>query len=72
SKMYSKSHITPFAGMRFAGRIAGTFVRGRCVFGTSRLAAHGLPAGRRDMRLAEDGWMTDTPGYGKFIQWGYA
>ncbi len=33
SAMLSKSRITPFAGMRLSGRIIGTFLRGRRVFG---------------------------------------
>ena len=33
STMFSKSRITPFAGMPLSGRILGTFVRGNRVFG---------------------------------------
>lgn len=71
-KMYSKSHITPFAGMRLAGAVAGTFVRGTCVFGTSRLATNSLPAELASAPLTADGALVGAPGYGKFIQWGYA
>ncbi|HWR12316.1 MAG TPA: amidohydrolase family protein [Rectinemataceae bacterium] len=39
ASMYSKSRITPFAGMRLAGRIKGTFVRGSRVYGAGGILA---------------------------------
>jgi dihydroorotase-like cyclic amidohydrolase len=39
ASMYSKNRITPFAGMRLAGRIAGTFVRGSRVYGAGGILA---------------------------------
>lgn len=71
SGMLSKSHITPYAGMRLAGTIAGTFVRGRCVFGTSRLLARKAPGILHAAGLPGNGAILAHPGYGKFIQWGY-
>ncbi|MCE1196446.1 amidohydrolase family protein [bacterium] len=64
SAMYSKSVITPFAGLRLAGRIAGTFVRGTRVYATPRLAARGVGPGAHGRILA-------APGSGKHITWGY-
>ena len=62
--MFSKSVITPFAGMRLAGKIAGTFVRGSRAYATPRLAARGgVPASR--------GRILAAPGSGKHITWGY-
>jgi dihydroorotase-like cyclic amidohydrolase len=64
SAMFSKSKITPFAGMRLAGRIVATFVRGEKVFenlGTS--SPPGVPP--------HGGRILAQPGSGKFIQWGY-
>lgn len=71
SAMLSKSAITPFAGMRLAGRIAGTFVRGACVFGGPRLAAKGAPMALAKAVNSNDGTMLALPGSGKFIKWGY-
>jgi dihydroorotase-like cyclic amidohydrolase len=70
--MFSKSRITPFAGMRLAGKIAGTFVRGSCVFGSSRLAARGAPAALSGAAGSDEGRILAAPGSGKFIQWGYS
>jgi dihydroorotase-like cyclic amidohydrolase len=64
SAMYSKSVITPFAGMRLAGRIAGTFVRGTRVYATPRLASR---AGGQNAH----GRILAAPGSGKHITWGY-
>jgi allantoinase len=84
TKMESKSRITPFDGMRLAGRIVGTFVRGSCVFGTERLAAYVSPDARDTQmkvmvpaavaaaRGFGSGKVCGTPGNGKFIKWGYA
>ncbi|HOV94652.1 MAG TPA: amidohydrolase family protein [Spirochaetales bacterium] len=73
AKMYSKSHITPFAGMRLAGAVVGTFVRGSCVFGSRRLVASGsVPSELVSKVISADGAIVGSPGYGKFIQWGYA
>lgn len=73
AKMYSKSHITPFAGMRLAGAVVGTFVRGSCVFGSRRLVASGsVPSDLASKVVSTDGAIVGTLGYGKFIQWGYA
>ncbi len=58
SRMESKSTITPFAGMRLSGRIAGTYLRGARVFGTPRL-------------LLESGTTASGPGAGRFLTWGY-
>lgn len=69
--MLSKSRITPFAGMRLAGRIAGTFVRGSLVYGTSRLLAKTAP---REIRAAAPplgGGILVEPGQGRFLTWGY-
>jgi len=71
SAMLSKSTITPFAGMRLAGRIAGTFVRGACAFGTARLVAKGAPATLAKASNSSDGKILALPGSGKFIKWGY-
>ena len=70
--MFSKSHVTPFAGMRLAGRIACTFVRGGCVFGTSGLAAKGRLPPQRGLGPADGGSIMALPGSGKFLQWGYS
>ncbi len=64
SAMFSKNAITPFAGMRLAGRIAGTFVRGSRAYATPRLAARGGVPAQRGRILA-------APGSGKHITWGY-
>jgi allantoinase len=64
SAMFSKSGITPFAGLRLAGRIAGTFVRGSRAYATPRLAARGGAPASRGRILA-------APGSGKHITWGY-
>jgi len=69
--MFSKSRITPFAGMRLAGRIAGTFVRGNCAFGTPRLLAKRRPSSLRGFDPAERGSIPALPGSGNFIKWGY-
>lgn len=69
--MFSKSHITPFAGMRLAGRIAGTFVRGNCAFGAPRLLAKGVPLSLRGFAPADRGSIAALQGSGKFLQWGY-
>ncbi|MFA5852610.1 MAG: amidohydrolase family protein [Spirochaetales bacterium] len=71
STMLSKSTITPFAGMRLAGRIAGTFVRGTCAFGTTRLVAKGAPATLAKALNSRDEKILALPGSGKFIKWGY-
>jgi len=70
-RMLSKSHITPFAGMRLAGRIAGTFVRGSCVFGTSRLLARGAPEHIAQAAPDAEGSILAEPGSGRFVTWGY-
>ncbi len=70
--MFSKSSITPFAGMRLEGRIAGTFVRGACVFGTPRLGGRSSPAGMGQAFGAGKARILALPGSGKFIKWGYA
>lgn len=57
--MMSKSVITPFAGMRLAGRIAGTMLRGKLVHETERLGP-GISGARYG-----------KPGYGRFLTWGY-
>ncbi|HEY9054203.1 MAG TPA: amidohydrolase family protein, partial [Rectinemataceae bacterium] len=41
--MFSKSAISPFSGMRLAGSVAGTFVRGACAFARPRLLAGAPP-----------------------------
>jgi allantoinase len=64
SAMFSKSVITPFAGLRLAGRIAGTFVRGTRVYATPRLASR---AGGQNAH----GRILAAPGSGKHITWGY-
>lgn len=70
SSMMSKSTITPFAGMRLAGRIEGTFVRGQCVFAGQLLAAR--LGGTMHATLTSDaGAILARPGYGRFITWGY-
>lgn len=62
--MFSKSKITPFAGMRLAGRIVATFVRGEKVFENKSISSSfgGAPQGGRILA---------QPGSGKFLQWGY-
>jgi len=69
--MFSKSHVTPFAGMRLAGRIACTFVRGGCVFGTPRFAAKGRLPPPRGPGPADGGSILALPGSGNFLKWGY-
>jgi dihydroorotase-like cyclic amidohydrolase len=69
--MLCKNKITPFAGMRLAGSVAGTFLRGDCVYSSPRLAA-----GRGGSRAAGGiGFVRPgivaSPGSGKFIRWGY-
>ncbi|MCX7028426.1 MAG: amidohydrolase family protein [Spirochaetes bacterium] len=71
ARMFSKSHITPFAGMRFAGRIAGTFVRGSCVFGSTRLLRKEAPGRITEAKPPEDGKILAEPGSGRFLTWGY-
>ncbi len=69
--MMSKSHISPFTGMRLAGRIAGTFVRGSCVYATPCLSAKGLVSTNRTRPGQSQGWINASPGSGKFLRWGY-
>lgn len=69
--MMSKSHISPFTGMRLAGRIVGTFVRGSCVYATPCLSAKGLVSAGRTRPGHAQGWIHATPGSGKFLRWGY-
>ena len=69
--MLSKSRITPFAGMRFAGKIAGTFVRGNPVFATSRLLRKGAPEKIARAAPDADGLILAEPGSGRFLTWGY-
>ncbi len=68
--MFSKSSITPFAGMRLAGHIEGTFVRGSCVYASVRLAAALRTTCKGAMSNAA-GTICSSPGYGKFLTWGY-
>ncbi len=68
--MFSKSSITPFADMRFAGQIEGTFVRGACVYASVRLAA-ALRIHREGAMSNAAGAICSSPGYGKFLTWGY-
>jgi dihydroorotase-like cyclic amidohydrolase len=68
--MFSKNSITPFAEMRFAGNIEGTFVRGECVYASVRLAA-ALRAPRENTLSHETGVICAKPGFGKFLIWGY-
>jgi len=68
-KMFSKSQISPFAGMRFAGRIAGTFVRGELVYGTSRLHTGNIPHSISKHQLSAEGTIVAAQGYGKNLQW---
>jgi len=67
--MFSKSKITPFAGMRFAGRIVGTFVRGELVYGTSRLLGGNIPHSIRKHQLSASGTIVAAQGYGNNLQW---
>ncbi len=60
--MLCKNKITPFNGMRLAGSVAGTFVRGNCVFAS--------PSFARRLNAAEAGILA-SPGSGIFIRWGY-
>jgi len=69
--MMSKSHISPFTGMRLAGRIAGSFVRGSCVYATPCLSAKGLVSINRTRPGNAQGWIHAAPGSGKFLRWGY-
>lgn len=81
ASMFSKSRITPFARMRLSGRIAGSFVRGTCAYGTPRLSAKKAPAvlaralldtGMEETRgQGGEGKILVPPGSGKFIHWGY-
>lgn len=68
--MFSKNTITPFAGMRLAGQIEGTFVRGDCVYASARMAA-ALHAPLRATLSNEAGAICPSPGFGKFLTWGY-
>ena len=69
--MLSMSRITPFAGMRLAGRIAGTFVRGKPVFASSRLLAKQAPDDIAKAAPDPDGKILAEPGSGRFLTWGY-
>ena len=69
--MFSKSRITPFAGMRLAGRIAGTFLRGNCVFGTPRLPAKATLPSLCGLDPSVQGNIIASPGSGNFLKWGY-
>lgn len=68
-KMLSKSQISPFAGMRFAGRIVGTFVRGELVYGTSRLLRRNIPHTLSKHELSDSGTIVAAQGYGKNLRW---
>lgn len=59
--LLSKGTITPFEGMRLAGYVRATYVRGALVWDASAadMAGH-----------AADG-IVAQPGHGKFIRWGY-
>jgi len=70
AQMFSKNSITPFAGMRLAGNIEGTFVRGECVYASIRLAA-ALGSSRENILSHEAGAIRAKPGFGKFLTWGY-
>lgn len=70
SHMMSKSTITPFASMRLSGRIEGTFVRGSCVYASSRLAAS-IGAKDEPILKNESGAILIKPGFGTFLTWGY-
>lgn len=68
--MFSKNSITPFAGMRLAGQIEGTFVRGECVYASVRLAA-ALRKQHGNVMSNDAGMICSSPGSGKFLTWGY-
>jgi allantoinase len=53
--MLSKSSITPFAGMRFSGKIEETYLRGRAIFGKT---------------ISGESRIETTPGSGEFIKRG--
>ncbi len=71
SSMLCKNKITPFSGMRLAGVVVGTFVRGSCVFSSPNLAQR-LGAGKTPAsgQLDTTGILA-PPGSGRFIRWGY-
>ncbi|MCX8013186.1 MAG: amidohydrolase family protein, partial [Rectinema sp.] len=70
SHMMSKSTITPFASMRLSGRIEGTFVRGSCVYASTRLAAS-IGNTTEPLLRNDSGAILAKPGFGRFITWGY-
>jgi allantoinase len=69
--MYSKNRITAFAGMRLAGSIVATFVRGTCVYGNGT----GGPTPQRvkvgDFDRFAGRIILVSRGFGKFLTWGY-
>ncbi|MDX9826326.1 MAG: amidohydrolase family protein [Spirochaetia bacterium] len=70
-RMLCKNTISPFTGMRLAGSVAGTFVRGSCVFSSPRLSGG---QGRAGIFLGKNDGKTGIiapPGSGRFITWGY-
>lgn len=67
--MLSKSKISPFAGMRFAGRIVGTFVRGTLVYGTSRMLEGNPHCFVQAYQLSASGSIVAPQGYGQNLLW---
>lgn len=69
--MLSKNCITPFEGMRLAGAIVATYVRGNCVFGSAGMTGREGPQSLRSLGAGGPGAILTRPGTGKFITWGY-
>lgn len=69
--MLCKNKITPFAGMRLAGSVAGTLLRGNWVYLSSGLIdGHGAVRAPTGGPLDKPG-IVASPGSGKFVRWGY-
>jgi allantoinase len=76
SVMLSKSRVSPFSGMRLAGKILGTFVRGRLVHGVPGFFPHDISGDPADLpgfagSASGSGHIFAPPGSGQFLQWGY-
>ncbi len=76
SAMLSKSHISPFSGMRLAGKILGTFVRGRLVHGEPSFFSQNISGAPQDLpglagSSSATGRIFAPPGSGQFLKWGY-
>jgi len=74
ARLLSKGKITPFEGMSLTGRVTATYVRGARVFDAGAFdAATAAEAGaaRKSGLESDRPGVLATPGYGKFLEWGY-